>query len=116
MTLKFVVLLTFPDGVTTLILPVTAPTGTVTLILVDELLLIAAAAPPMVTFESPTQVGALDGHGGPRRTRSWREARDRRCFSDHEALLGAGVLARVVVEVTRVVSGEAVRSRLTRMP
>src|ERR1700728_4599487 len=61
-------------------------------------------------LDSSAQVGALDGHDRPRRSGGRREARDRRCCTDHEALLGARVLARVVVEVARVVSGEAVRT------
>jgi hypothetical protein len=46
---KTVLVLAFPPGVTTLILPEDAPEGTVTLILSNESEVIAAAVPPNVT-------------------------------------------------------------------
>src|ERR1700728_4599486 len=58
-TLKAVLLLPFPDGVTTLILPVTAPSGTVTLIFVAVLLSMVAATPPMVTLIAPLRLVPL---------------------------------------------------------
>ena len=53
--MKTVAVLTFPPGVNTLILPVVAPAGTVTLILVAVSLVIGIATAPMVTLVAPAR-------------------------------------------------------------
>ena len=52
-TVNFVALLALPAAVVTLILPVFAPEGTLTFILVAESEVIVATTPPIVTFVAP---------------------------------------------------------------